>query len=80
MAEDAGLLQLAELIMQGKADLAQLEKEMGEKFLNKEHKIASWKDALEGAQAIIMEKISIWCYSLFNYRGVCWLCDRRSFF
>lgn len=58
MAEEAGLLPLAEMIMNGTADLAAIEKANAEKFLNKEHKIASWKDALDGAQAIIMEKIA----------------------
>jgi len=58
MAEEAGLLPLAEMIMNGKLDLAKLETENETKFINKEHKITSWKEALDGAQSIIMEKIA----------------------
>lgn len=58
MAEEAGLLPLAEMIMNGKLDLAKLEAENETKFINKEHKITSWKEALDGAQSIIMEKIA----------------------
>tara|TARA_R110000868_G_scaffold315755_1_gene576648 strand:+ start:7930 stop:10251 length:2322 start_codon:yes stop_codon:yes gene_type:complete len=58
MAEEAGLLPLAEMIMTGKLDLNKLEAEYATKFINKEHKIAAWKDALDGAQSIIMEKIA----------------------
>lgn len=58
MAEEAGLLPLAEIIMNGKLDLAKLEAKNETKFINKEHKITSWKEALDGAQSIIMEKIA----------------------
>lgn len=58
MAEEAGLLPLAEMIMNGKLNLAKLEAENETKFINKEHKITSWKEALDGAQSIIMEKIA----------------------
>ncbi len=58
MAEEAGLLPLAEMIMTGKLDLAKLEAENEAKFINKDKKIESWKDALDGAQSIIIEKIA----------------------
>lgn len=58
LAEDAGLLPLAEMLMHGKLDLSKLESENETKFINLEHKITSWKEALEGAQSIIMEKIA----------------------
>lgn len=58
MAEEAGLLPLAEMLMSGTADLASIEKNHGKNFMNKEHKVETWKDALDGAQAIIMEKIA----------------------
>ncbi|MBT3586063.1 MAG: RNA-binding transcriptional accessory protein [Halobacteriovoraceae bacterium] len=57
LAEEAGLSSLADLILGGDktpVELKSLEKE----YLNKDFKILNFEDALEGAQAILIEKMA----------------------
>ncbi len=58
MAEEAGLAPLALLMLTGKQDLKQLQAEVASQFISSEKGIADWAAALDGASAIIVEKIS----------------------
>jgi uncharacterized protein len=57
LAEEAGLLPLAELLLEGKFTTAQLEAR-GSEWISGDKGIADWAAALEGAGHIVMEKIS----------------------
>lgn len=58
LAIEAGLAPLAELIKSGPQTIEQIEADNGQRFLNKEAKINSFKDALDGAQHILIEEIA----------------------
>ena len=57
LAQEAGLLPLAEQILQGQISIEDLEKE-AEKWLNPDKKFKTWDDVLKGAQSIVVEKFS----------------------
>ncbi len=58
IAKEAGLEPLAEILMSTKDDIATIAKNHGKEFINPEHKIATFQDAIKGACDIIMEKFS----------------------
>lgn len=57
-AKDAGLEPLSIILKTSPEPLSKIEKELGTKFLNKEHKIENFQQALEGAMNIITEEIT----------------------
>ena len=57
IAIEAGLAPLAEILRSTPMGLAEVEKKHGSSVINKDHKIESFADALEGAKSIISEQI-----------------------
>ena len=57
-AQDAGLGPLFDILKVTTKSLEELKSELGDKFLNKEHKILTFEDALSGALDIFVEGIA----------------------
>lgn len=57
LAEDAGLMPLAELLLEGKLSAEDLQKD-AEKYINAEKKFPTFEDCLTGAQNILIERFS----------------------
>ena len=57
-AQEAGLGPLAEILRVTTNTLLEIEKEAGDKYINKEHKITTFQEALDGALDIIIETIA----------------------
>ena len=56
-AQEAGLGPLYDILKATTKSLEELKSELGEKFLNKEHKILTFEDALNGALDIFIEEV-----------------------
>ena len=57
LAVDAGLQPLADMILEGKMSIEDLEAQ-ADKWINVEKKFKDWKEVLKGAQSILMESFS----------------------
>jgi len=58
MALEAGLLKLCEIIKTSGKDLKKIEEEHFKDFINKEHKIETFDQALEGVKAILSDELT----------------------